>query len=334
MKKTGKRILLALFLCTFLYAGSKPAAAAGLPAATVRPENDKTVKNTLHKVNGKLYYYDSQGKPVRKTLKKVKGKYYYFDAKGRAITKKWKKINGKKYYFRKNGAAATESCKIEGKYYIFNQKGQLLTPKRPSRKKVNNTYYYVNSKGRPVPGWHTLDRETTWDSQVFYVYKNGKCAANETVESVAFGSNAYAKNRDQALAKAAAKDFIRRYTKSSDSKSVKLKKCAWRIVATFSYTGSQRCRGFHKQDWVYRAAVEAIQTESGDCYYIAATIGAVADALGYKNVSVVHLARGHGHVRIGTKGNYVFYDNMGPVYGGKKPRYPKGKIKRIFTFKC
>lgn len=333
MKKTREKILPALFLCAFLCISGKPAAAAEQAPPTAVSTETETAANTLRKVNGRLYYYDSKGRPVKNTLKKIEGKYYYFDARGRAITEKWKKLNGKKYYFKKNGAAATESRKIEGKYYVFNAKGQLLTPKKPTRKKVNGSYYYVDSKGHPVTGWHTRDRETTWDTDVFYVHKSGKCAANETVEGVRFNGSGYAKNRDQALAKAAAKDFIRRYTKSGDSKADKLKKCARRVVGTFAYTGSQRCRGFDKSDWVYRAAVEAILTESGDCYYIAATIGAIADALGYKNVSVIHLARGHGYVRIGARGNYVYYDNMGPVYGGKKPRFPSDKPKRTFTFK-
>lgn len=332
MKRMSKNLLPALFLCVMLCACWKPVAAAGPTPPAANPEKTETAANSLRRINGKLYYYDSKGKRIKNSLKKAEGKYYFFDAKGRAVTNKWKKINGKKYYFKKNGAAATESCKIEGAYYVFNQKGQLLTPRKTSRKKVNDSYYYVNPKGRPVPGWHTLDRETSWDTDVFYVRKNGKCAADETVEGVRFGSDAYAENRDQALAKAAAKDFIRRHTKSGDSPHAKLQKCAWRVVATFSYTGSKRCKGFDKSDWVYRAALEAILTESGDCYYLAATIGAIADALGYQNVSVIHLAIGHGYVRIGTKGNYIFYDNMGPVYGGKKPRYPNGKVKRVFTF--
>ncbi|HCT90101.1 MAG TPA: hypothetical protein DF613_01765 [Lachnospiraceae bacterium] len=270
------------------------------------------ITKTLKKTDGHYYYFDADGTAVTGTLQKVDEKYYYFDSKGQAVTEKWKTINGKKYYFRKNGSAATESCRINGKYYVFNLKGQLLTPTGRKMKKVGSEYYYINEKGQPVTGWRVLREKSAYSADIIYVYKNGKCARNETVDKIKFNKNAYAINSQRVLARMAAEKFIRKCTNSSDSISVKLKKSAQRVVATFSYTGSQRCSGFKKDDWVYRAAIEALATDSGDCFYIAATIGVLADALGFENVSVIHLAKSHAYVRIGKKGNYIYYDNMGP----------------------
>lgn len=178
-----------------------------------------------------------------------------------------------------------------------------------------------------------LNEKSMFDADVIYVYKNGKCARREIVEGIKFGRNARANNHEQALARIAARNYINRYTTIGDSNETKLKKCARRIIGYFSYTFDKYCKGFDKDDWVYRAAIEALALESGDCYYVAASIGAIADALGYEKVSVIHLAKSHAYVRIGSEGNYVYYDNMGPVYGGNSPRFPNAEVKRMFTFR-
>lgn len=289
--------------------------------------------DTLQNVNGKKYYFDENGDIVTKTLKKVKGKYYYFDSKGRAITEKWKTINGKKYYFKKSGVAATKSYKIMNQYYVFNLKGQLLISDKTRRKKLGDDYFYIDSQGRPAAGWHVLNTKSMYQADVIFVSRNGKCAQNKKVKGIRFNKKGYAANSEQALARLAAKRFINRYTDVTDSNEMKLKKCAMRIIGCFAYISNRYCKDFDKDDWVYRAAIEAFATESGNCYYIAASIGTVADALGFEKVSVIDLLKSHSYVRIGEKGHYIYYDNMGPVYGGASPRFPNAEVRRIFHFR-
>lgn len=296
------------------------------------PEESDIPINTLQDMNGEKYYFDKNGDIVTNMLKKVDGKYYYFDSKGRAVTEKWKTIHGKKYYFKKSGAAAIKSYRIKGQYYVFNCKGQLLVSEKNHRKKLGDDYFYVNLLGQPVTGWHVKNRKSMYQADVFYVFQNGKCARNREVKGIRFNQKGYAANSEQALARLAAKKFVNRYTNVTDSREMKLKKCAMRIIAYFSYVSDRYCKDFHKEDWVYRAAIEAFATESGDCYYVASCIGTIADALGFEDVSVIHLSKSHAYVRIGEKGHYIYYDNMGPVYGGNSPRFPNAEVKRIFHF--
>ena len=103
--------------------------------------NGEKLTSVLQKIDGKYYYFESDGKAAVNTLKTVNGKKYYFGKDGAAITKKFKKVkDGKKKYtfsFGKTGAAYTakkdkytvtmKPFKIGKKTYGFDENAHMVT---------------------------------------------------------------------------------------------------------------------------------------------------------------------------------------------------------------
>ena len=130
-----------------------------LPTSTPKPTPTPVPKNGLMK-EGKVYRYYVNNKPVRN---------------------KWKKINGKYYWFKSNGVAAHDGYyKVKGVYYVFDKYARRVAPGKKTVVKVNGVKYFVDAKGRAVAGWNELN------GKMYYVYKNGKCATNETVGGIKF----------------------------------------------------------------------------------------------------------------------------------------------------
>lgn len=79
-------------------------------------------------INGKKYYFKSNGIMHKGWLKTSSGKKYYFNSDGTMRTGWMKTTSGKKYYFRKNGVMAADvKIKISGKVYTFDKNGVLVT---------------------------------------------------------------------------------------------------------------------------------------------------------------------------------------------------------------
>lgn len=77
------------------------------------------------KVNGKWYYYKSDGKTVVKSSwLKLNGRVYYVDKNGVRVSG-WQTIGGKKHYFDASGVMATGKRTIGGKPYTFDANGAL-----------------------------------------------------------------------------------------------------------------------------------------------------------------------------------------------------------------
>lgn len=124
-------------------------------------------RNQFVKKNGRLYYYDGNGKIV-------KG---WFTSK-----------SGTKYYFGKDGVIRAGWIKINGEYYCFNNRGKMMTS---CFLKNGKSTYYVNEQGIKVKGrykvknsWYSFNRNTGklvrngWyketDGTYYYAQANGK----------------------------------------------------------------------------------------------------------------------------------------------------------------
>lgn len=96
------------------------------------------------KVNGKWYYYKSDGKTiVKSSWLKLSGNVYYVNKNGVRVTG-WQTIGGKKYYFNSSGVMATGKRTIGGKSYNFGSNGVLQTGSGGSG--TNVTASYIGNK--------------------------------------------------------------------------------------------------------------------------------------------------------------------------------------------
>lgn len=265
-----------------------------LPLPTSTPKSTPVPKNGLMK-EGKVYRYYVNNKPVRN---------------------KWKKINGKYYWFKSNGVAAHDGYyKVKGVYYVFDKYARRVAPGKKAVVKVNGVKYFVDAKGRAVAGWNELN------GKMYYVYKNGKCATNETVGGIKFNKNGYASNLTQARCKLAARNFIARHSNANASNYEKFRSCFYYIMAYTNFVGymDPTPQEFKTKDWVYKYSLQMFQNGlTGNCYGIASSVAAIAKELGYEPY-VITIPDGHSFVMI----NGLYYDNMyGTLFGAAtRPAY-------------
>ena len=162
------------------------------------------------------------------------------------------------------------------------------------------------AKGTPVSvGWHE------YNGKMYYVYRDGKCAANRTVGGIRFTKDGYASNMDQVKCKLAAKKFIAQHTTANMTKEQKLRACFNYIVGYNRFVGnmSPTKEEFQTTTWVYKYGLQMFQNGlTGNCYGMSSSFAAVAKELGYQPY-VITIPEGHGFVMIDGR----YYDNM---YGG------------------
>lgn len=164
----------------------------------------------------------------------------------------------------------------------------------------------MTSKGTPVSvGWHE------YNGKMYYVYRDGKCAANRTVGGIRCTKDGYASNMDQVKCKLAAKKFIAQHTTANMTKEQKLRACFNYIVGYNRFVGnmSPTKEEFQTTTWVYKYGLQMFRNGlTGNCYGISSSFAAVAKELGYQPY-VITIPEGHGFVMIDGR----YYDNM---YGG------------------
>jgi hypothetical protein len=247
------------------------------------------------------------------------GNYYRYYKDGVRLKESWKTIKGKRYYFKKNGNAATGSYKINGQYYVFDEKGVLLKPKTNAIVTVSNTKYYITPSGTAISaGWVVIG------NKLYYVYRNGRCAANETIDKITFTKNGYAKNNVYAKLKIKCMEVISKVTTSSMTKSQKLRAC-WYYLNTSSFQ-AWKYPDTTKKDWPQTCALEYLSTRGGNCYGFATSFAALAKELGYEPY-VIEIPRMHCWVQI----DGLYWDNMGNRMGTTSGRYSE-KYGQKFKF--
>ncbi len=127
--------------------------------ATAESQTSDTTQQTTtetQKRNGwdakKQYYYKED---IAVTgFNKIDGKLYYFNRNGKLYTKKGlRKIEGSYYYIDKDSSLKTGVVKVKGSYYYFQKKTGARYEKTGVRK-VDRKYYRFSSKHSLKSGWY------------------------------------------------------------------------------------------------------------------------------------------------------------------------------------
>ena len=139
-------------------------------------ENGTLVKNAWRTINGKYFYFDSEGSAVRGKVRKIANAYYAFNADGTMATKGWVKLDNNTYYVENNdGNLAKGEKNIGGKYYYFTDDGQMRT----GIINYNNKTYFLNPDGSwaatAKEGWNSV--QGTW-----YYMKDGNLLRGQELE--------------------------------------------------------------------------------------------------------------------------------------------------------
>jgi glucan-binding repeat-containing protein len=111
----------------------------------------RMARNVLFKNKGYYYYVDKNGIMVSNTWAVLNGKKYYFRSNGRAATG-WFNVKGKSYLASSEGVVRTDQLyqsPYSGKLCYLNSSGTRTV----GWKKVDGKYYYFDSKGLAKKGW-------------------------------------------------------------------------------------------------------------------------------------------------------------------------------------
>ncbi|WP_242458620.1 glucosaminidase domain-containing protein [Weissella confusa] len=142
-------------------------------------KEDGTAKLGLQVIDGKTYYFDSAtGKQLRNSWMQVNGKNYYFGSDGVAriglqktdkgivfikddfttVKSAWWNVNGDWYYFGSDGYAVTNLNKIDNQWYFFDA-GKQVRGKWWYVPSTDGWYYFNGSDGTAKVGAQTIDGE-------------------------------------------------------------------------------------------------------------------------------------------------------------------------------
>lgn len=148
-------------------------------------------KKSFKTVDGKRYYFDTNGYTKSNVFFKVDSDYYYAQSDG-TVAKGWTKIDGEQYCFKSNGAAYKGANKIGSYYYVFSSKGLMYADQYYTK---DEKRYYLDTKGRAITGKKTYYDEND-KKRIGYFYGDGTYAKDEFVTSNGytyyFNENGYA----------------------------------------------------------------------------------------------------------------------------------------------
>lgn len=142
---------------------------------------DDIITSDWEIIDGKTYYYDSDGKRVT-GFNAIDGDTFYFDNNG-VMQTGWKKLSKKKYYFdKKSGVMTIGFKKIKKKTYYFSKKGVMQT----GWKTISKRKYYFNKKGVMQTGLKKIGKNKYYlleDGVManigvyknYFISYNGKC---------------------------------------------------------------------------------------------------------------------------------------------------------------
>lgn len=177
MKRKKQGVLALLILALVMFAGSVVCLSPSEVKASAGSVSKAAVpKNKFVKKNGKLYYYDANGKiakgwytnkagvkyyfgtdgVVRGGWVKIKGEYYYLNDHGKMMTDCFAKNGKSTYYLTSQGIKAKGRYKIKNDWYSFHREtGQLV--RSGWYKETDGSYYYAGANGKLVKGFYKPD---------------------------------------------------------------------------------------------------------------------------------------------------------------------------------
>ncbi|MCT0042109.1 hypothetical protein EFL87_06420, partial [Weissella confusa] len=99
----------------------------------------KQLRNAWQTVDGKEYYFGSDGVAFKNGLLTLSTGYRFIENNYNVVKNKWWNYNGSWYYFKASGVAAMDLSQIDGKWYFFQ-----------AGKQVRGAWWYVPS----TDGWY------------------------------------------------------------------------------------------------------------------------------------------------------------------------------------
>ena len=183
-----------------------------------------------------------------------------------------------------------------GKTYYLNEKGKKVKGKFITVKKRK---YYMDKNGVRVQGWKQIGKN-------FYYFdrEKGIMRTNCTVDGIKIKKNGKAVKTKQSVYKIKtmikAADIVKKITKTTDSKSTKLKKCFdW--ILKFNYKRYRLLALIYKEEgWEMDFANDIFDKQLGCCVSEASAFAFLAHECGYKKVEICH-ETAHAWVEIGGK---------------------------------
>lgn len=175
-KKRAKGLAVFILAMVFLAGSAVFHAPTEVKASAGKVTKAETPKNKFVKKNGKLYFYDANGKivkgwytnksgvkyyfgtdgAVRSGWLKLKGEYYYFSDHGKMMTNCFVKNGKSTYYLTEKGIKAKGRYKVKKDWYSFHREtGQLV--RSGWYKETDGSYYYAGANGKLVKGFYKPD---------------------------------------------------------------------------------------------------------------------------------------------------------------------------------
>lgn len=213
-------------------------------------------------------------KPIKTGLQKENGKYYFYDKNGKRVKRAKVKVNGKWYYFTSRYYAATGPFKVNGKLYLFLPNGQLATQSKPTIVTIGSTSFYVGKSGALATGWIKIG------NRLYYAGTSGRLMKNRTYQGITFTKTGAAKNDTATQLKLKTMTLVSSITRSSMSKSEKLRAC-WNYVVGGNIRYGSYYPNLNKKGWQKETALRTLNTRTGNCYGFACAFAALAREVGY-----------------------------------------------------
>lgn len=144
------------------------------------------IESGLYEENEKLYYIDANGDRVVNKWENVNGKTYYFGSDGYALNG-MKKINGKYYSFNMRHYYIYKNRRIiraNGDIYYFGSDGVGYNGGITKITENGKTYtYYFQKNAKAYKGWLTLK------GKKYYFYKGSSVASGTRAENISLTSS-------------------------------------------------------------------------------------------------------------------------------------------------
>lgn len=291
MRKVRMGIGCLLLAAAVLFGLGRPAQAAEQKAGWTQAKD------------GKYYYIQKDGTVYAKTGLRTIGKYTYYFLKDHSRYSGFKKIKGSIYYFRtKNGRRYEVPgwSDYQKKTYYFNKDFSLAT----GAVKISGKWYFFNSAGE----LQRNKKPFLYNGKYYRTDKNGVVSKMSST---------------QARASIATWKFINKYSKSSQSRRERFRRCFNRMEGYMHYRpGYIKIRELSGTDWPYKCVLKVLNNNcTGNCYGFACTIASIAKELGYEPTIIV-MTCDHAVVMIDGK----YYDNMGARFGTSYPAHRNYKV--------
>ena len=187
--------------------------------------------------------------------------------------------------------------KKAGSYYRYYKEGERLVGK----KKIGTKTYYFNAKGYQMTGWQKIGKNYYFFRQG--IKSKGYMKKSTTVNGIRLNKKGRAVLSTERLERKVKllvfyAQWANEIAPVSLEQEDRLKKCYDYLRKSINYGNSQKYR-YDDPDQDLYFAEGAFRQSFHDCYHSAAALAFLANALGYRKVSIC-LNQGHGWAQIGS----------------------------------